>query len=159
MLIALVVVDLCLESCPGVGLFSTETLKDGQILTLVVKRMGRVRAGSTVSLVVGLWLWQGSGVFFLDVCEIRPPLFPVRFHYPNVKDSRMMFFLNMIDGSIHPLFHTSTSYLKNRLFSAVKNTIFDDPERSFLIRHLGRVLSMSKIVKALWWHNNAREIL
>lgn len=92
MLIALVVVDLCLESCPGVGLFSTETLKDGQILTLVVKTMGRVRAGSTVSLVVGLWLWQGSGVFFLDVCEIRPPLFPVRFHYPNVKDSRMMFF-------------------------------------------------------------------
>lgn len=45
-----------------------------------------------------------------------------------------------------------SSDLKNLLFSAVKHTIFDDPERSFLIRHLGSVLSMSKIVKALWWY-------
>lgn len=40
-------------------------------------------------------------------------------------------------------------YLKNLLSSAVKHSMFDDPERSFLIRHLGSVLSRSKIVKAL----------
>lgn len=54
-------------------------------------------------------------------------------------------------GSVYPFFHAATSYLKNLLLSAVKHTVFDDPECSFLIRQLGSVLSMSRMVEALWW--------
>lgn len=91
-LFALVVGDLWRGSGPGLGLFSTDSLKDQQMLAWDVDRTARVRPGPTLSLVVGLWGRHGvSGVFLLDVPEIRPPLFPVGFQYPGNMLNRLAF--------------------------------------------------------------------
>lgn len=57
--------------------------------------------------------------------------------------------IQMVESFVKPQKVIFWIYLKNLLSFAVKHSMFDDPERSFLIRHLGSVPSRSKIVKAL----------
>lgn len=149
----LVVDDRWLESCPGVGLLSTASLKDGKLLTLVETVWGQCgvdapgwlldRDSDISSPGSSSWMYPRSDLHCFQFVSITL--------FSKIPEMCLTgYFLGkkwLMD--LFTLFHTATFYLKNFFFSAVKHTIFDDLECSFLIRYLGSDVSMSKIVKAL----------